>query len=140
MRHAQQLDPAPLIFKANEAITLYFARQYGLAIEQLQKVAELDPNFYVAYWGLPPRASRPSAVRTDPRKKPLACFSGSPPAGMGRLRARVERALPWSGWDREQESERGGRPRPRWIGRDRRAATRPRWIPAHRQRLRAGAR
>jgi len=52
VRHAQQLDPAPLIFKANEAITLYFARQYGLAIEQLQKVAELDPNFYVAYWGL----------------------------------------------------------------------------------------
>jgi len=49
---AQQLEPAPLIFKANEAITLYFARRYGLAIEQLQKVAELDPNFYVAYWGL----------------------------------------------------------------------------------------
>lgn len=52
MRHAQQLEPVPLIFKANEAITLYFARRYGLAIEQLQKVAELDPNFYVAYWGL----------------------------------------------------------------------------------------
>src|SRR5205807_10224899 len=32
VRHAQQLDPAPLIFKANEAITLYFARQYGLAV------------------------------------------------------------------------------------------------------------
>jgi serine/threonine-protein kinase len=52
VRHAQELDPAPLIFKANEAITLYFARRYDRAIEQLRKVAELDPNFYVAYWGL----------------------------------------------------------------------------------------
>jgi len=52
VRHAQELDPAPLIFKANEAITLYFARRYDRAIEQLRKVADLDPSFYVAYWGL----------------------------------------------------------------------------------------
>jgi tetratricopeptide (TPR) repeat protein len=52
VRHAQVLDPAPLIFKANEAITLYFARRYDRAIEQLRKVAELDPSFYVTYWGL----------------------------------------------------------------------------------------
>jgi TolB-like protein/Tfp pilus assembly protein PilF len=52
VRRAQELDPAPLIYKANEAITLYFARRYDRAIEQLRKVAALDPNFYVAYWGL----------------------------------------------------------------------------------------
>ena len=52
----RRVDVIFLIRRSGEAITLYFARQYGLAIEQLQKVAELDPNFYVAYWGLPPRA------------------------------------------------------------------------------------
>jgi tetratricopeptide (TPR) repeat protein len=52
LRHAQELDPAPLIFKANEAIALYFARRYDRAIEELRKVAELDPSFDTAYWGL----------------------------------------------------------------------------------------
>lgn len=30
----------------------YFARQYGDALEQLQKVLKLDPKFPVPYWGM----------------------------------------------------------------------------------------
>ncbi|HEY3043677.1 MAG TPA: protein kinase [Vicinamibacterales bacterium] len=52
LKHAQELEPTPLIFKANEGITFYFARQYDRTIEQLNKVLELDPTFDTANWGL----------------------------------------------------------------------------------------
>jgi tetratricopeptide (TPR) repeat protein len=52
LQRAQELDPVPLAFKLNQGITLYFGRQYDRAIEQLNKVLELDPKFVVAHWGL----------------------------------------------------------------------------------------
>src|SRR5437763_16687559 len=59
----------------------------------------------------------------------------------GKVTPCVERTLPWSGPDREQESERGSRPRPRCFSRIGRTASRavPRRLPAPRQRLRAAA-
>jgi Tfp pilus assembly protein PilF len=52
MKQAQERNPVPLILKVNEAVILYFARRNDQAIEQLHKTLELDPNFWVAHWGL----------------------------------------------------------------------------------------
>jgi TolB-like protein/Tfp pilus assembly protein PilF len=48
---AQELDPLSLGIQANVGIIAYFGRQYDDAIQQLQKVLQLDPKFPVPYWG-----------------------------------------------------------------------------------------
>ncbi len=42
---ARQLDPLSLIIATDNAVLLYYARQYDLSIRQFQAVMELDPNF-----------------------------------------------------------------------------------------------
>jgi TolB-like protein/Flp pilus assembly protein TadD len=48
-RLSQQLDPLSLPMNLTTGMALYFARQYGRAIEELQKVLELDANFAAAH-------------------------------------------------------------------------------------------
>jgi DNA-binding winged helix-turn-helix (wHTH) protein/TolB-like protein/tetratricopeptide (TPR) repeat protein len=45
MTRAQELEPNSLIISTNIGWIYYFARRYGLAIEQLKKTTRLDPNF-----------------------------------------------------------------------------------------------
>jgi TolB-like protein/DNA-binding winged helix-turn-helix (wHTH) protein/Flp pilus assembly protein TadD len=42
---ARQLDPLSLIIAADNGATLYYSRQYDLAIAKFRAVRELDPNF-----------------------------------------------------------------------------------------------
>ncbi len=49
IRRALELEPASPIINAAAARQLIFARQYDLAIEQLQRALELEPNFMVAH-------------------------------------------------------------------------------------------
>jgi eukaryotic-like serine/threonine-protein kinase len=52
MRKAAELDPFSLIINANLGRTLYFARRYDQAIEQLSKTLNMDPNFKPARYFL----------------------------------------------------------------------------------------
>jgi TolB-like protein/DNA-binding winged helix-turn-helix (wHTH) protein/Tfp pilus assembly protein PilF len=45
MQRARQLDPLSLIIETDNAVFLYFARQYDPAIVQFQAVLEMEPNF-----------------------------------------------------------------------------------------------
>jgi TolB-like protein/Flp pilus assembly protein TadD len=51
-RVAEELDPLSLIIAMNAADPSYFARQYPLAIEHLQRVVKREPNFPWAYFNL----------------------------------------------------------------------------------------
>ncbi|HEV7714683.1 MAG TPA: winged helix-turn-helix domain-containing protein [Steroidobacteraceae bacterium] len=44
MQHAQQLEPTTLAYGANIGMMLYFSRSYDKAIEQLNRILELDPH------------------------------------------------------------------------------------------------
>lgn len=46
------LEPLSLIINTNSGATLYYARHFSEAIEQLQKTIELEPTFYWSYWTL----------------------------------------------------------------------------------------
>lgn len=48
-RQAQQLDPLSLPMNLTPGLVLWFARQYDRAIEELQKVIEMDANFAAAH-------------------------------------------------------------------------------------------
>jgi len=48
-RKARDLDPLSLPINENVGDMLYLARRYDLAIEQLRKTIELDPNYGVAH-------------------------------------------------------------------------------------------
>jgi TolB-like protein/DNA-binding winged helix-turn-helix (wHTH) protein len=45
MQLARELDPLSLIMRADNAVLLYYARQYDRAIQQFRTVSDLDPNF-----------------------------------------------------------------------------------------------
>src|ERR1700723_211921 len=45
MGRARQLDPLSLIIVADNAVTLYYAREYGAAIQQFRAVLDLEPLF-----------------------------------------------------------------------------------------------
>jgi TolB-like protein/DNA-binding winged helix-turn-helix (wHTH) protein/Tfp pilus assembly protein PilF len=45
MQRARQLDPLSLIIQADNAVFLYFSRQYDLAIAEFRAIMEVDPNF-----------------------------------------------------------------------------------------------
>ena len=45
MERARQLDPLSLIIAADNAIALYYARQYDAAIQQFHAVIDLEPTF-----------------------------------------------------------------------------------------------
>lgn len=47
-RRAVELDPLSLLMNMTPAMNFYLARQYDLAIEQLQRVIEMEPNFAAA--------------------------------------------------------------------------------------------
>jgi DNA-binding winged helix-turn-helix (wHTH) protein/Tfp pilus assembly protein PilF len=49
---ALKLDPLSLNHNAITGWLLYFTRQYDRAIEQFHATAELEPHYFVAYWGL----------------------------------------------------------------------------------------
>jgi tetratricopeptide (TPR) repeat protein len=51
-RVAEELDPLSLIIAMNAGDPSYFARQYLLAIEHLQRVVKREPNFPWAYFNL----------------------------------------------------------------------------------------
>jgi tetratricopeptide (TPR) repeat protein len=50
IRNSQDLDPLSLIINVSVAWSLYFARRYDEAIEQLRRTIDLDPNYPVTYW------------------------------------------------------------------------------------------
>ncbi len=52
MKRAQQLDPLSLIINAALAWTWIFQGQLQQGEEQFRKTLEIDPNFWVAHWGL----------------------------------------------------------------------------------------
>jgi TolB-like protein/Tfp pilus assembly protein PilF len=45
MKRARELDPLSLIMQADNAVILYYSRQYDRAIQQFRTVLDLDPNF-----------------------------------------------------------------------------------------------
>ena len=49
MRRAEELDPLSLVVKSANGWVLYFARRYDDAIEQCQKVIEMDGSFSEVY-------------------------------------------------------------------------------------------
>lgn len=49
-RRCKELDPLSTFFDLSTARTDYFARRYDQAIEQCQKVIELNPKFYWAHY------------------------------------------------------------------------------------------
>ena len=50
MRKGQEFDPLSLIINVAVGWSLYCARRYDEAIEQLRRTVELDPNYPVTYW------------------------------------------------------------------------------------------
>ena len=50
MKNGQELDPLSLIINVAVGWSLYFARRYDEALEQLRRTVELDPNYPVTYW------------------------------------------------------------------------------------------
>jgi TolB-like protein/Tfp pilus assembly protein PilF/tRNA A-37 threonylcarbamoyl transferase component Bud32 len=48
LKKAQELDPLSLLINTSVGWQLYFSRQYGTAIEQLQKTLQMDQNFVPA--------------------------------------------------------------------------------------------
>jgi DNA-binding winged helix-turn-helix (wHTH) protein/tetratricopeptide (TPR) repeat protein len=49
MERARQLEPLSLIMAADNGALFYFSRQYDRAIEEFQRVLEMEPNFPRAY-------------------------------------------------------------------------------------------
>jgi tetratricopeptide (TPR) repeat protein len=49
LRAARDLDPLSSIINTNLGLNLYFARRYDLAIEELGRALELEPNFFRAH-------------------------------------------------------------------------------------------
>lgn len=49
LQKARDLDPLSLIINTNLGLNSYWARRYDLAIEQLDRVLELEPNFFRAH-------------------------------------------------------------------------------------------
>lgn len=52
MQRARELDPLSLIIKANVGVIHYFGRRFERTVEQLQRIAQEEPEFSVAHWGL----------------------------------------------------------------------------------------
>jgi serine/threonine protein kinase/Tfp pilus assembly protein PilF len=52
IRKAEVLDPLSRLIKANIGVIYYFGRKYDLAIDQLSRVLEENPDFSVAHWGM----------------------------------------------------------------------------------------
>jgi tetratricopeptide (TPR) repeat protein len=52
VNRALELDPLSLNIRTSRGQVLINARRYNEAIEQLQRVIELDPNHYTAHWFL----------------------------------------------------------------------------------------
>src|SRR5882724_2805716 len=52
LKRAQELDPLSLLVQANAGVISYFGREYDQAIQELQKIKELNPKFAVPYWGI----------------------------------------------------------------------------------------
>jgi serine/threonine protein kinase/Tfp pilus assembly protein PilF len=52
MKKGRELDPLSLIINVAIGWACYMARRYDEAIEQLERTAELEPNFSVTYWFL----------------------------------------------------------------------------------------
>ena len=52
LERAYESDPVSLITNTEAGWIQYLMRHYDLAIEQYGRTLELDPNFYLAHWGL----------------------------------------------------------------------------------------
>jgi tetratricopeptide (TPR) repeat protein len=52
LKRAYELDPVSLITNTEAGWIQYLRRQYDEAIDQYLVTLELDPNFYLGYWGL----------------------------------------------------------------------------------------
>ena len=48
-KHAVELDPLSLLMNMTPALASYLARDYDAAVQQLQKIIELEPNFPAAH-------------------------------------------------------------------------------------------
>jgi serine/threonine-protein kinase len=52
LERAYESDPVSLITSTEAGWIQYLRRNYDLAIDQYRRTLELDPNFYLAHWGL----------------------------------------------------------------------------------------
>jgi eukaryotic-like serine/threonine-protein kinase len=52
MKKSRELDPLSLIINVAIGWACYMARRYDEAIEQLERTADLEPNFPITYWML----------------------------------------------------------------------------------------
>ena len=49
-KRAAELDPVTPVVNAGPGIILFLQRQYDQAIEEIQKILELDPNYFWAHY------------------------------------------------------------------------------------------
>jgi eukaryotic-like serine/threonine-protein kinase len=77
---AQELDPLSLIINVAVGWTLYLARRYDEAIEQLGRTGHLDPNYPVTYWilGLSLRKTGRFEAAITEGEKGVKLSGGSP--------------------------------------------------------------
>jgi len=52
MKHAQRIDPLNLVLNVDLDAPFYLQRRFDLAVEQDRKVVAMDPNFFLAHYGL----------------------------------------------------------------------------------------
>jgi serine/threonine protein kinase/tetratricopeptide (TPR) repeat protein len=101
MKKGQELDPLSLIINVAVGWTLYLARRYDEAIEQLRRTADLDPNYPVTYWilGLSLRKTGHFEAAVTEGEKGVKLSGGSP-----LMRAALAQTFGTAG--RKQEASR----------------------------------
>src|SRR5205823_3124680 len=96
LRRARDLDPLSLIINTDLGLNFYWARQYDLAIEQLERALELEPNFFRTHFYLGAVYLRKEMFREAIAEMEKARSLSENPytlAGVGHVYARVgERA------------------------------------------------
>ncbi len=93
MKRAQEFDPLSPIINTNLGLTLYLARQYDAAIEQLRKTIALDPHFRA------PHAALSSALQQKGRyAEAVEEFLQSATAITEQQSAELRKAFASSGW------------------------------------------
>jgi eukaryotic-like serine/threonine-protein kinase len=80
IKNGQNLDPLSLIINVAVGWSLYFARRYDEAVEQLRRTVELDPNYPVTYWilGLVLRRMGSYTLAIAEGEKAVKLSGGSP--------------------------------------------------------------
>ena len=95
IRRAQELDPLSPIINANIAITLLFKNDDKAAIEQCQKIIELDPNHISGHdwlsWAYVKQGRYREAIPEREKVAELSQRSGPQLSGLGYVYAMAGR-------------------------------------------------